>query len=347
MCPTVENPVLVYQTADNPQGTSHPWPAEHDSRQAIQTWPDHSNRVVTSSRSVPSCMLPVAPATSGPVCHQVQQQTATVCVTGARPPGMGSGCTQPLLGPICLSTSSHLGQSGGEVTGLPLQQNNSDCPRVAQHALVLGSSGNVQSNATVPAQHTKLSISAIQPGSSQEPVKSEPTCLAPRASAIKEQGFSEAVAAQIEAPQRGSARSVYEAKWTIFKKWCLSNQVDFRAPPLKAIADFLLHLFQDRKLQPGTIDGYRSAIADKLGNSTINVSKDENLTRLLDSFHRDRPKGRRGIPSWNLSLVLHQLTKAPFEPLKEASLKHLTFKTVFLLALGSGKRRSEIHAWLH
>ena len=123
--------------------------------------------------------------------------------------------------------------------------------------------------------------------------------------------------------------------------------MDFRAPPLKAIADFLLHLFQDRKLQPDTIDGYRSAIADKLGNSPINVSRDENLTHLLDSFHRDRPKGRRGIPSWNLSLVLHQLTKTPFEPLNEASLKHLTFKTVFLLALGSGKRRSEIHAWLH
>ena len=87
------------------------------------------------------------------------------------------------------------------------------------------------------------------------------------------------------------------------------------------------------------------AIADKLGNTTLNISKDENLTRLLDSFHRDRPKGRRGIPSWNLSLVLHQLTKAPFEPIKEASLKHLTFKTVFLLALGSGKCRSEIHAW--
>ena len=44
-------------------------------------------------------------------------------------------------------------------------------------------------------------------------------------------------------------------------------------------------------------------------------------------------------------MVLHQLTKPPFEPIKEASLKHLTFKTVFLLALGSGKRRSEIHAW--
>ena len=350
VCPTVENPVLVHQTTGNPQGTSHPRPAECDSRQAIQTWPDHSNRVVTSSSSVPSCVLKVAPAKSGPVCHQVQQQAATVCVTGTRPPGLGSGCTQPFLGgpgPIRLPTGSHLGQSGGEAPGLPLQQNNSDCSRVTQHALVLGSGSNVKPDPTVSALHTKPSVSALQPGPSQEPVESEPTCLAPRASAIKEQGFSEAVAARIEAPQRRSTRSVYEAKWTIFTKWCLSNQVDFRAPPLKAIADFLLHLFQDKKLQPGTIDGYKSAIADKLGNSTINVSKDENLTRLLDSFHRDRPKGRRGIPSWNLSLVLHQLTKAPFEPLKEASLKHLTFKTVFLLALGSGKRRSEIHAWLH
>ena len=64
------------------------------------------------------------------------------------------------------------------------------------------------------------------------------------------------------------------------------------------------------------IDGYRLVIADKLGNSPIDVSKDENLTRLLDSFHRHRPKGRRGIPSWNLSLVLHQLTKAPLNPLR-------------------------------
>ena len=158
---------------------------------------------------------------------------------------------------------------------------------------------------------------------------------------------SETVAARIEAPQRISTRSVYEAKWAIVTKWCVTNQVDFRSPPVKSVADFLMYLFEDKKLQPSTIDGYRSAIADNLGNTTVNISKDDNLTRLLESFHRDRPRGWRGIPSWNLSLVLHQLTRAPFEPLREASLKHLTFKTVFLLALGSGKRRSEIHAWQH
>ena len=118
LCPIVENSVLVYQEAGDPQGTSHHRPAECDSRQAIQTWLDHSNRVVTSSRSIPSYMLPVAPAPGGSVCHQVEQQTATVSVTGPRPPGMGGGCTQPFLrgpGPIYLSPSSHLGQSGGKV----------------------------------------------------------------------------------------------------------------------------------------------------------------------------------------------------------------------------------------
>ena len=223
VCPTVENPVLVHQEIGNPQGTSHPRPAERDSRQAIQTWPDHSNRVVHSPRSVQSYMLQVAPTTCGPVCHQIQQQTPTVCVTGSGPPGMGSGCTQPVIGksgPICLSTTSHLGQSGGEVAGLPLQQDYSDCPRVAQHALVLGSSGNVQSDPPVSAQPAQSGVPTIQSDPAQELVKPEPTCLAPRATAIKEQGFS---VARIEAPQRGSTRSVYEVKWTIFTKWCLSN----------------------------------------------------------------------------------------------------------------------------
>ena len=79
------------------------------------------------------------------------------------------------------------------------------------------------------------------------------------------------------------------------------------------------------------MDGCSSALADKLGNLPFNISKDKNLARLLDSSHRDRPKGRRGILSWNFSLVMPQLNKAPFEPIKEASLKHLTFKRAFLL----------------
>ena len=73
-----------------------------------------------------------------------------------------------------------------------MQENHSDCSGVAQHALVLGSSEHVQPNPTESAQpaHT-----TIQSDSTQESVKPTSTCVAPRFSAIKEQGFSEAVAA--------------------------------------------------------------------------------------------------------------------------------------------------------
>ena len=168
--------------------------------------------------------------------------------------------------------------------------------------------------------------------------------MAPGTSAFEEQGFAEAVAARIEAPQKGWTRSVYETKWTIVTSG--ASLIRWTSGYPCKVSCWLPYVpYEDRKLQPSTIDGYNSAIAYKLGNSPFSISKDKNLARLLDSFHGDRPKGRRGIPSWNLSLVLHQLNKVPFEPIKEASLKHLTFKTVFFLALGSGKRRSEIHAW--
>ena len=135
----------------------------------------------------------------------------------------GSGCSSKSAqsamggsGLIYLSTSRHLGQSGGEVAGLPMQENHSDCSGVAQHALVLGPSDHVQSDPTEPVFLTQPVNTALQSDPSQKSDKSKSPFMAPRATAIKEQGFSEAVAARIEAPQRGSTRSVYEAKWTIF-----------------------------------------------------------------------------------------------------------------------------------
>ena len=350
LCPPMEDINLVYQQAGDTPGTTHSRQAECSGRQTIQTGPNHSNGVVPVSTSFSTDMSHVAPTSNRPVRHKVQQQTSPLCLSSSGSQGYRNRCTDPSLegsGCLRLSTDGHLGQSSGKVAELPLQETNSHCTGLAQHGLVLGSGGDVQPNSLTTSSVARSLDSAVQSDHPQESVKPKPSCMAPRATLIKKQGVSQAVAARIEAPQRGSTRAVYEAKWTVFKKWCLVSQVDFRSPSLKSIADFLLYLFQDRKLQPGTIEGYRSAIADKLGNSPTNISKDENLTRLLDSFHRDRPKGRRGVPSWNLSLVLHQLTKPPFEPLREASLKHLTFKTVFLLALGSGKRRSEIHAWQH
>ena len=70
-----------------------------------------------------------------------------------------------------------------------MQENHSDCPRVAQHALVVGSSGHVKPDPPEPAQSVQTSNTALQSDSPQESDKLKSPCMAPGA-----------VAAQIEAP---------------------------------------------------------------------------------------------------------------------------------------------------
>ena len=112
------------------------------------------------------------------------------------------------------------------------------------------------------------------------------------------------------------------------------------------VSDFFLYLYQDLNRCTSTIDGYRTAIVDTLGPAGLHISQSSDLNRLLSSIHRDCPKSSRNLPKWNLSVGLNELTKAPFEPMKDTDLKHLTLKTAFLLALASSKHHSEIYAWV-
>ena len=121
MCPSLENPDPVYQQTGYSQSPTHPRSAESGSRQGIQTMPDNSNIVFSFSRSLPGNMQEVAPTPNRPFCNKVQQQASPVCVTSTRPPGLRSRCTQPVMG---ITTSSYFGQSGGEVAGLPVQENH-------------------------------------------------------------------------------------------------------------------------------------------------------------------------------------------------------------------------------
>ena len=122
-------------------------------------------------------------------------------------------------------------------------------------------------------------------------------------------------------PQRTSARTIYKSKWALFEKWCRENLVDFSTPSVKQVSDFFMLLYQDLKRCPSTIDGYRTAIVDTLGPSGHPISQSSDLHRLLPSFHRDCPKSSRNVP-----VVLNELTKAPFEPMKDTDLKILLSK---------------------
>ena len=56
------------------------------------------------------------------------------------------------------------------------------------------------------------------------------------------------------------------------------------------------------------------------------------------------PRLRVIVPSWSLDIVLSALKQPPYYPLDAISLKHLTLRTVFLLAIASARRVSELHA---
>ena len=161
--------------------------------QTIQT-------VVFPSSVLPGNMQQVAPASNRPLCDKVQQQTSPVLlpVLDSKAWAVNAlSLAQEDLDPYAFPPSAILGKV------VKLQDHTCRriiliAPGVAQHALVLGSSGHVQPNTTEPAQpaHT-----TIQSNFTRESVKPKSTCMAPRASAIKEQGFSEAVAARIETLQ--------------------------------------------------------------------------------------------------------------------------------------------------
>ena len=180
----------------------------------------------------------------------------------------------------------------------------------------------------------------------QQSTASQPPHLVSRSGQLQEQGFSVEGAERIAAPQISSTRTIYKSKWALFERWCRENSVDFSTPSVKQVLDFFMYLYQDLNRRPLTIDGYRTAIVDTLVSTGLHVSQSSDLNRLLSSFHRDRPKSSRNLPKWNLSVVLNELTKAPFEPMKDTDLKHLTLKTAFLLALASGKHHGKIHAWV-
>ena len=203
--------------------------------------------------------------------------------------------------------------------------------------MVLGPGGVVPGHSKTTTTHMHSAKTSTQQPLPLQSNIPEPPCLVSRSSALQEHGFTAEVAERIAAPQRLSTRSIYTSKWTVYQQWCTEKQVNFRSPSIGHICNFFWYLFNDLNRCPSTIEGYRTAITDILGNSKLNISTNLEIARLIASFHRDKSKSSR-------SIVLQRLTQPPFEPQEEAALKFLTWKTIFLLALASGKRHSEIHA---
>ena len=343
VCSPVEDYDLVPSLSHNIESQTHSRVPECDGRPPVQVKPSAVNRMVTASAGVQTDLPKVVHTSCRLICHSSEPQTSTVRISCPRPKGLGHRCSEHKLDEshcLCLPSYGSPSQGDPKDQAMPLPDLRNS-PRLARDALVLGPSAALNRDPTTTSSVNDSSQTVPQLCVPQQPTTAQPPRLVPRSGQLQEQGFSVEVAERIAAPQRSSTRTIYKSKWALFEKWCRENSVDFSTPSVKQISDFFMYLYQDLNRRPSTIDGYRTAIVDTLGPTAHHIAHNADLHRLLSSFHRDRPKSSR---KWNLSVVLNELTKAPFEPMKD--IKHLTLKTAFLLALASGKRRSEIHAWV-
>ena len=93
-----------------------------------------------------------------------------------------------------------------------------------------------------------------------------------------------------------------------------------------------------------SIKGYRSILSAVFRLHLPDISAYPVLRDLLRSFRVSAPSCPMRPPTWDLSKVLRFLISDVFEPLRDAPLRALSKKVLFLLALATAKRVGEIQA---
>ena len=245
---------------------------------------------------------------------------------------------------VCLSSNnnSHKGHGEGQSSEL---RPNSNSSSMAISTMVHRPSGSVSRGPSKTSSNRQTTETDRKEHVSHKSRSSQSSCMEITKQNLTEQGFSGDVADRILGPQRPSTRRVYSYRWQKFADWCEGREEDPLKASIPLIAEFLSYLFLEESKKPGTIDGYKTAIADVLQfHSKENVFGNTHLAKLVKSFYKDTPRQSNIIPKWDLSLVLRYLMGQPFEPMKSASLKYVTWKTAFLVCLASASRCSEIHA---
>ena len=347
LVPLGKTPIaLGSQIQHHSPSKTHSRSTECNCRWTVKEKSNSGNRMVTLSTNFQGALPSDGRALDRSVCHQTQQQDKLFHIPSTRPTGLGSGCTSHIVGGnvgLCLSSnispsSSTLKDTNRELSGAP---SSTSLPTGFMVSNTVGSVGRDTSEVTGGASSAPTASVKDIPSEAGDPVSSR---LAVIKRSITAKGFSSDTAECISVPVRKSTSTVYDSKWRIFCSWCEQR----KANPLKAtvqqIAEFLLEK-KKGGLRPSTLEGYRSAIAGTLKfSSSLDISNDIYISALLKNFRQSSLRERNTVPPWSLSLVLASLRQAPFEPLKAASIDILTWKTAFLIALASGKRRSEIHA---
>ena len=339
---TVQNDTTPCNTY---QGGPFIGPSKFVGRPAVTS---HSppNRMDPEQSSSGQTVLLLGETNDRPVCFRGQQQNADFLHMVSIPESLCDRCSVNSLeqhGSLCISSNLSCSQSSGAHVSVPLSD-TVNSTSVAKTPLV-HKSVTKANRLSKKTSHTKQSSSATQNNdlpSNTRDIQSHSMAAFNRN--FKNKGFSKETRKLLTASWRAGTQQDYACKFKKFNSWCRERQKDPYSATLVDCADFLTYLFNSG-LQYRTIAGYRSMLSSVLlPIDNTPVGQHPYIIRLLKGVFNSRPPVTKLLPEWDLFKVLDLLQKSPFEPLKHADLKYVTFKTVFLIAITTFRRCSDLQA---
>ena len=133
----------------------------------------------------------------------------------------------------------------------------------------------------------------------------------------------------------------YDPKWAHFKRWCSAKGRDPFRCPLPQVFEYLNHLVKEGSA-PATVRVYASSLTAHRGPGMESIIGSPAGHLFFRGLLRMKPPKRPAPPQWDVAEVLRTLCLPPFEPLEEASDRHLSIKTAFLVAVCTGFRVSDL-----
>ena len=154
------------------------------------------------------------------------------------------------------------------------------------------------------------------------------------------QGLSSQATELVMGSWRSKTNKSYNSLFGRWDRWCSERGSDPFSGPVTDVANFLASLFQEG-YQYNSVNAYRSAISSVHKKvDGLPVGQHPLVTRLLKGVFNLRPPTPRYSSTWDVQQVLNYL--GALGKAETLSLKHLSLKTVFLLAVTRPSRSADL-----
>ena len=342
-----ESPVVGREESGNPSPPVYPGGKECDRRFSVEERGISCSGVVSEYRGMQENMEPVGSPKDRCFRHQGQQTSPGLFLPPTRSPGQGNRCLSSGMEqsvPLFVPSDQDCPQGIDKICPVNGGQRNSGSPLLATTSMVRGpSTSSVRSPKEAPSvaksSNTNSRRKKVPPRKFYEFTRVEALQYL-----LGKRKISRKSASLMAKYTRESTQSIYQAKWTRFQDWCRQRKIDPLYTPIPDLIDFFVFLKKQRGLSVSAIEGYRAALTPLFSLNNHKIENSVELNLLFKSFKRSGVRERIRPPHWDINVVLLSLKVAPFEPFREAPLKEMTMKTLFLVALATANRVGEIQA---